>query len=256
MEMNKNKFVKALLFSLVITILCSVAFGALYYFGYYWPWLSVVQIVFSCAAFFAKIYDPKWYHILISLIWGAVWAFIFNFVAILISETIYVVVNFHLSFEDSFIFLLENWRVNDIVKAGFEEKLKDVGTLTMFGVIVALVYVVVIYYAKKNKYKREIKKSVPNIVVESVPMGEAIPSISPIEVYNKALELIKNSLTDYLENKNYELFQKRVNYVRESILLKQPNQTKQVVETFTQKELNKDLSKIERRANEIIIELI
>ena len=76
-----------------------------------------------------------------------------------------------------------------------------------------------------------------------------------IGVYNRILKLCKDALLDYYENDDHDLLDRKIDRINERIIQGQSPATKQLINTYAKKELNKELSKIDRKANEIILKL-
>ncbi len=258
----KNNLVKSLLFSIAISALSAIGFGFLYYFGFEVYWVCAVQTILAAIFFFIFIKKPNFAHFVLCLLWCAIWVFVFNFVAILLSETIFILINAGYSFKESFISVLNMWKADFRVKEFFMGKIYDIALYSGFGSALSIAYLVIVCVSKTKKTKTQktrIRKeeiaSAPQVVVaDNSLFDDSNPQY--LSVYNKALNLLKDALLEYLQTNNNAIVQNKKQYVYQNILKSQSPATKQLISTYAQKQLNKNLSKIDEKANKIITELL
>lgn len=266
-----NYLTRALLFSIVMCVFGGAIFGLIYYFGYFWAWLSVIEIILASAVFFKFINNPKWYHLLICVIWCTAWAFVFNFLSVFLCEVIRCALQNSISFKHSFIAVLESWKYDVDFEKYIIERLIQIGTLTGFGTLVGLIYTSAMYVTKKrnsnnntNTNAEPIKNINTNnsvVIAEPVVVGAGADFFSAnstseyLNVYNRVLKLCKDILVDFYDDNDQDLLDRKIERINERIMSLQSAATKQLINTYAKKELNKDLPKIDRKANEIILKL-
>ena len=261
---KQNNFVRALLFGMVISVLGAVVFGIFLYkkVALNWQWGSITLILLAGLFFLIPIKKPKIYHVLIAVIWCAVWYFVFNFVAILMCETVFVINNMGLSFKEAFLKVLELWKSNNLTKLFFESNLTTLMWYTVNGSVINLVFVTLICVIKviknknenKNTCVTEVRNNQPEVfMADSNFFGEQ--EAEYIKIYKRVISLCKQALLEYNEDNDKQLLNRKIEKVKNEIILNQSLATRQLIETYAQKELSKNLMKLDRHANEIVVDI-
>ena len=267
---KQNNIVRALLFVLILSLIGAVVFCIVLYNQVWldWKWGSLACIAAAGSLYLIPIKKPKFYHVIIGVIWCAIWFFVFHFVALLIYETITYMQIYSENFRDSFIGVLNLWKRDVGIKAIFEHNFLTLMWYAINGSVINLICLSFDSFLKviRNKSKTTKNKcygsstvfsqnnNPPQVIIaDGNFFGEE--DAEYIVVYKRVLNLCKQALLEYNEDEDKNLLDRKIEKIKKEIIFKQTAATRQLVNAYAQKELGKDLMKLDKHANEIIADI-
>lgn len=240
MKVQKNNIVLALLLSLITTIGGAVLFGLIYYIGYYIYYLTAAEIILACAVFF-KFKEPKnWKIILLSILWGFVWSFVFNALAVIICEAIMISKEFTMSFADSYYALIELWKLEPEVTTYMNTRMIQIAAIMFIsGLLFGTMYIVKL--SKQIKLNKEqnakIETSTYYTQIQEQPTQPNPNKLK--EIYLNMLEACKSTYLIYLKDKNKLSFKENLVNIEQKYIQKLSIEEKNIIKTNLENKLTK-----------------
>ena len=151
MKQTKSNTFIALLLSALAAFAGGIIFGLIYLAGYYVYFLAILEIIFSCTIFFKFKEAKNWKVVLLSVLWSLIWCIAFNFIAVVLCETLALANEFNLTFKQSFVYLIELWKISPDVASYMNLRMFQIlGMILLGSLVYGGTYIFTIIKTKKS----------------------------------------------------------------------------------------------------------
>ena len=180
-ENKQSNILLAFLMSTLTALAGSVVFGLIYAIGYYIYILAIAE-VFLALGIFLKFYNKNKKIVIIASIWCISCTFLFNVVAILVSESYFIAKDFSCSLLEAFKLLIELWKIDSSVQSYMNKRMLEVLVmLVLGGVVIGLILL-----SKKTRQKIASRYEKEVVIENEVNQNNQPDSIS---IYNSLIEI-------------------------------------------------------------------
>jgi len=270
---ENSNIVLALLISMLTSLAGGLVFGLIYGVGYYIYFLALAEIILSTNTFFKFYKKRSKGTTFLAILWGIIWTFVFNFLAIIICEAIWVANELNTSFINGYSEVIRLWRVDSDVQAYLNVRMFQIlGMIILGGIVYGIYYIVnksKLKNQNQNNQKQDNQKTSTNnnqsvqpklddnTKVETKPVGSTDKKININEIYLPIFAESKSKIVALAKTKDQEQFKKDMKDIKVSKIEVLDTNTKEALKDLINKLLTRDnMSQIDKKTNEALLKIL
>ena len=263
-QKKKSNIFLAFLLSMLTALAGGILFGIIYGIGYYVYILAIGEIILATGVYLKFAPKTNWQNITLAIIWCVIWTFIFNLLAVVICEALFIAKELGVNFADAYKTVMELWKTDAEVKSYMNKRILEIsGMILIGGIVYGIFFIVNISKAKKasnNQPTSEVSIQTNNLTEnkpQQISNNQPSTPQSTQQLYLEIYEECKASLLKYAKNKDQETFKLEIKEIKAKHISSLDSETKQNLTIMINKvSLKEDLPTAAKKTNELLLKMI
>ena len=262
---KKGNILLALLLSLLTALAGGAVFGLIYGIGYYIYLLAAAEIALAVAVFIKILKVSNGKTMTLAIIWCVLWTFIFNIVAVVLCESIWVAKELGCSLFDAYKVVLDLWKTDATIQTYMNSRVMQIAGMIILG---GVVYGVSAIINNKKSKKTTINTTEPQTPTQNKQLTRTAPVLNSTNIsdqivkqakdlYVSSFNDCKEALEKFEKDQNQETLDKTKFLIQQRHLADINENVREhliiIINKFLAKE---DLSQIDRKVNLALLKML